>query len=612
MSSDLTETSSASSIVISDTTSSDNADLATKYVAKTVQATCKICKSTIRGTKGVTSNYNRHIKEFHKSQYELWQQQLQFNISPGQKKITDTLTVQKVKPASTSGAMYLSNHPRQVELEKSITEDIIIELGLPISIVERSGFIKFMFNVDPRFKMISRRTLNRTTLPNLYSKMLDGLKSFCSMATFMSLTLDLWTDRRQRAFFALTDNQLNSDWNSDDEQIESNDITSENNTSIEAQDILKQLFDTISSENESFRLPCYAHTLQLTVKDGLKGLTGIQSSLEKISKIAKLSHSSTLVSERFEKIQICIPKANITRWNSQYETVVTVTSIQPSDLNEILIQTQHRDLCLKPLDYQMLSEFVSLLALFAEATIATQAQNIPSISIVAPSILAIYHDLLLEQSNTKYASSLCECLLESLLSRFGGLLEQMLIDINITEKNKNKRFYDLYKDLIYLLAPFLDGHFRLRWISSSLLSEQVQEELSNKIQQLVFEQCILLKHVNGLPATSANDNIVTSPPIQTQPLFNSTASSPSTPKRKNEISKYLKDNDMDSMLLLNSSNNYPTLSKLALKILSIPATSGPVERVFSQSGFLFRQHRASMTRTTLQQLTMLKCNRDLL
>ncbi|CAF1344537.1 unnamed protein product [Rotaria sordida] len=211
----------------------------------------------------------------------------------------------------------------------------------------------------------------------------------------------------------------------------------------------------------------------------------------------------------------------------------------------------------------------------------------------------------------------------------------MLIDIDITEKNKNKRFYDLYKDPIFLLAPFLDGHFRLRWISSSLLSEQVQEELSNKIQQLVFEQCILLEHVNGLPATSANDNMMLSPSVQTQALLNSAASSPTTPKRKclfanlenkamkkpksdpfsyikDEITKYLNDNDMDSMLLLKSSNNYPTLSKLAMKILSIPATSAPVERVFSQSGFLFRQHRASMTRTTLQQLTMLKCNRDLL
>ncbi|CAF4212384.1 unnamed protein product, partial [Rotaria magnacalcarata] len=60
------------------------------------------------------------------------------------------------------------------------------------------------------------------------------------------------------------------------------------------------------------------------------------------------------------------------------------------------------------------------------------------------------------------------------------------------------------------------------------------------------------------------------------------------------------------MVLLKPSNIYPTLSKLAMKFLSIPATSAPVERVFSQSVFLFRQHRASMTRTTLQQLTMLK------
>ncbi|CAF2656688.1 unnamed protein product [Rotaria sp. Silwood2] len=46
-----------------------------------------------------------------------------------------------------------------------------------------------------------------------------------------------------------------------------------------------------------------------------------------------------------------------------------------------------------------------------------------------------------------------------------------------------------------------------------------------------------------------------------------------------------------------------------MKVLSISATSASVERVFSQSEFLFRQHLASMTRTTLQQLTMLKCNR---
>jgi hypothetical protein len=219
MSSDTNETSLQSSIIVSDTESSIDTSFATKSVEKTArdqfytdikmmeekkswEAKCKICKGKIRGTKGVTSNYNRHIKDFHPSQYESWQEQLQSISLTGQKKITDTKIFQKVKDSSNS--MYSTIHPRQVELQKSIIENLIIELGLPLSLVERSGFINFMSHVDPRFSTISRRTLTRTILPNLYTKMLDGLKSFCSMATFISLTLDLWTDRRQRAFFALT------------------------------------------------------------------------------------------------------------------------------------------------------------------------------------------------------------------------------------------------------------------------------------------------------------------------------------------------------------------------------------------------------------------------
>ncbi|CAF1197427.1 unnamed protein product [Didymodactylos carnosus] len=87
MSSDLIEGSSSSPIVIPDTTSSTDGALTIKYIAKTIcdqfdrntktmdekkswEATCNICKTTIRGTRGVTSNYNRRIKECRKNQYE--------------------------------------------------------------------------------------------------------------------------------------------------------------------------------------------------------------------------------------------------------------------------------------------------------------------------------------------------------------------------------------------------------------------------------------------------------------------------------------------------------------------------------------------------------------
>ncbi|CAM4978827.1 unnamed protein product, partial [Rotaria socialis] len=361
------------------------------------------------------------------------------------------------------------------------------------------------------------------------------------------------------------DDELYSDWYNDGEQTESDDAKIDNNVPLDVQDVVKQFLDSIAIDDESFRLPCYAHSIQLVINDGLKGSICVQPSLEKISKIAKLSHSSTAVAERLENIQVCVPNANKTRWNSQYDMVVTVIGIQPSALNDILIQTQHRELCLKSLDYQMLNEFVSLLTLFAEATTTTQAQKTPSVSIVAPSILAIYQDLLLERANVKHASSLCECLLESLLSRFG--------------------------DPVFLVAPFLDGRFRLNWIS---------------------KQCILIEQVNAPLGTTENDNSILSPTAQTQPLSASAATSPITPKRKYLFANIVKETkNLNDMVLLKPSNIYPTLSKLAMKFLSIPATSAPVERVFSQSGFLFRQHRASMTRTTLQQLTMLKCNRGL-
>ena len=86
----------------------------------------------------------------------------------------------------------------------AIVNDLIIKLGLPLSILERPAFINFMKTIHPQFIMTSRRTLSRTTIPSLYEKMQDQLKAFCSTATFLSLTVDIWSDRRLRSFFAAT------------------------------------------------------------------------------------------------------------------------------------------------------------------------------------------------------------------------------------------------------------------------------------------------------------------------------------------------------------------------------------------------------------------------
>ena len=51
---------------------------------------------------------------------------------------------------------------------------------------------------------------------------------------------------------------------------------------------------------------------------------------------------------------------------------------------------------------------------------------------------------------------------------------------------------------------------------------------------------------------------------------------------------------------------YPELSILAFQVLWVPATSAPVERVFSQSGLLFRPHPARLSFDLLSMLVCLK------
>lgn len=50
------------------------------------------------------------------------------------------------------------------------------------------------------------------------------------------------------------------------------------------------------------------------------------------------------------------------------------------------------------------------------------------------------------------------------------------------------------------------------------------------------------------------------------------------------------------------------LKKLALNILSVPASSAPVERAFSVSGFIVRPHRSKLSADAVSQTMFLKCN----
>lgn len=98
-----------------------------------------------------------------------------------------------------------------------VVHDLIINLGLPVAIVDHPTFIRAMSIVDSKFTLLSRRTLCRTVLPSALEQVNMKLKQACENAQFLSLTLDVWTDPRMRAFLAITMhtvNELTGDLNS--------------------------------------------------------------------------------------------------------------------------------------------------------------------------------------------------------------------------------------------------------------------------------------------------------------------------------------------------------------------------------------------------------------
>jgi hypothetical protein len=56
---------------------------------------------------------------------------------------------------------------------------------------------------------------------------------------------------------------------------------------------------------------------------------------------------------------------------------------------------------------------------------------------------------------------------------------------------------------------------------------------------------------------------------------------------------------------------YGKLIPAVRRICSVPASSAPVERVFSHGGNFFRPHRARMSDKLLSMLVFLKCNDSL-
>jgi hypothetical protein len=208
------------------------------------------------------------------------------------------------------------------------------------------------------------------------------------------------------------------------------------------------------------RLSCFAHTLQLAVKEGIAKIASFPV-LAKCSSLATTLHHSNLMKEAFEGKFGCnrtVPKVNATRWNSLFHQLKTVSDLDQALLADLLRESDKTNLLFTQKDLTTLAEIIQVLEPFAEATDWAQG-NTGTAGYVVPCILALRRHLTDLQTTVKYVGSMVKTLLEALNTRFAGLLDMLQVQLGPRLAERQDFRCD-----VYLMAAVLEPSFGFSWL----------------------------------------------------------------------------------------------------------------------------------------------------
>jgi hypothetical protein len=136
-------------------------------------------------------------------------------MSPGSSSCSspDCLSTPKksglIRPDTPLKAMLLSNtpyHNNSVEKNKLISSllDLIVEMNLPISIVDHPAMVRYTSNLNNRFRIPCRQTYTNTIIPQRSKASKDQLRKLLDGVSHCSLTCDGWTSIASNSYLGVT------------------------------------------------------------------------------------------------------------------------------------------------------------------------------------------------------------------------------------------------------------------------------------------------------------------------------------------------------------------------------------------------------------------------
>lgn len=492
--------------------------------------------------------------------------------------------------------------------------DMVVKDYVPLSIVQGQGFRNLMQINAPDYTVPARNTV-RARIVKEYNEKKAILTSELVSVKSVSITTDTWTSNSTESYITVTEHHINDDWNMQANVLLTRAMPERHtgeNLAAKLKDCVSEfgldgkVYTCVHDNARNIQcagdkcedwddLGCFAHTLQLCIKPALE----LQTVSKMISKCRKLvghfKHSTTMTSElRNRQKLLGEPEHSLiqdvpTRWNSTQlmlgRLVEQRRAIMDLMLDNKVTKKADSVLLLKDNEWVIASDLSDVLTVLTEVTTYMCSESDVSCSDIYPIVIGLIGGCLKVCSEDS-----------SVVVRVKGTISGELV----------RRFKPSSCDAARttpMLASLLDPRYKRLPFLTSEQRGIVEETLESYVEELPLR----------LPSNESESEITTSkPPSKRRKLSFLVYDTPEK-EQSDELKSYLLEKMDPHCKPLEwwrrNEHTFPKVAQVAKKVLAVPATSVPSERIFSAAGLLINKLRNRLSSDLVDSIIFLNKNK---